>query len=99
MYLRGLGQDYDAVATAAPATTPIWRQIVTALPSLVQSGAQIATAFRSTNAPVGVTPQFNVPAYQPQQQQYQQSSMLGMDPLTLGLIAGGALLVIVLMKR
>jgi len=98
MYERGLGAEYDYDAAVAPvAPTPIWRQIVTALPSIVQSGAQIATAFR-TNAPVGVTPQYGLPVYQPQQPR-QQSFLSSIDPMTLGLIAGGTLLVVVLMTR
>jgi len=98
MYMRGLGAEYDYDGAAAPvAATPIWRQVVTALPSIIQSGAQIATAFR-TNAPVGVTPQYMVPAYQPPQQQ-QSSFFPSFDPMTLGLIAGGVLLVTVVMMR
>jgi hypothetical protein len=93
-----------AVPLAVPATQSGWANFATtALPSILQSGAQIATAL-STRAPVGVTPQYGLPVYPGYpQQQYQQSSMFGsfgnMDATTMAMLAGGALLLIVMLKR
>jgi hypothetical protein len=70
-------------------------QIIQALPQIAQSVTQVAQAFE-TQAPVGVTPNYYPPPsyYRPQQQ-----ASFGIDPMTLTLIAGGALVLILLMKR
>jgi hypothetical protein len=75
--------------------------IITGLTQLVQSGAQLYTALHPPR-PAGVSPNV-LPQYSPQQYMQTQPQGvfgLGLDPMTLALIAGGAILVIALiMKR
>lgn len=80
-------------AVAAPATassTPF----LTALPGLLTAGAQF---YQSTQRPTGATPtNFGVPQYQ----MPQQHAGFGFgDPMTMAMIAGGALLLMIAMKR
>ncbi|MGH8742862.1 MAG: hypothetical protein ACREUY_01135 [Burkholderiales bacterium] len=69
-----------------------FEQIVAAIPQVAQSAAQTVQAFRPV--PAGVTP--NLPRYIPAPQ---GAFGLGIDPMTLALIAGGTILVILLMRK
>lgn len=73
--------------------------IITGLTQLVQSGAQLYQTLRPP-VPAGVTP--SVPLYAPPQYQQPQSQGAfgtGLDPMTLALIAGGALILIAIVMR
>lgn len=72
--------------------------IITGLTQLVQSGAQLYQTLRPP-VPAGVTP--SVPLYAPPQYQQQPQGVFGtgLDPMTLALIAGGALILIAVVMR
>jgi hypothetical protein len=73
--------------------------IITGLTQLVQSGAQLYTALQPR--PAGVSPNV-LPQYAPQPQYIPQQQGVfgtGLDPMTLALIAGGAILLIAIVMR
>jgi hypothetical protein len=73
--------------------------IITGLTQLVQSGAQLYQAVKPPRA-VGTSP--NVLPVVPQPQYIPQSQGVfgtGLDPMTLALIAGGAILLIAIVMR